>query len=118
MRFFPSIPASIATGAVAVPLFLFGSQWITAALQDYPFLLVATWLVWACLAFCAPVCFSTLDVRYGIQKQRKTGRSLWKIWSFRGYWRTFIFPAWGRMGVVFVSSAASHFILQAVGVKL
>ena len=78
MRVFPSILASIVTGAVVTPLFIAGMEFIVSAL--HPGLLLAVQLLWGIIAFFVPVVFSTMDLKYVQRRQREIGGDIFRYW--------------------------------------
>jgi hypothetical protein len=68
MRLFPSMPAAIVTGAVGMPLLIWGWKFIETTSHSQ--LLV---LVWAIVAFIIPVVLATVDLR-DVARRWRTGR--------------------------------------------
>jgi hypothetical protein len=111
MRLFPSMPAAIVTGAVGMPLLIWGWKFIETTSHSQ--LLV---LVWAIVAFIIPVVLATIDLRDVARR--------WRDASFFGpvsapasreAFRQIYFPAWTRMAAWFVSAVVSLLLLKIVG---
>jgi hypothetical protein len=111
MRVFPSIPAAIVTGAVAMPMFMWGWQVIERCLHSQ-----ALVLLWAVVAFFTPVLFSTGDMRYAVKRWREVG--FFRPLASREDFQQFYIPAWIRMGVLFISTVVAMLVLKAFGFDL
>ena len=70
MRVFPSVPAAIATGAVVLPVFIAGMQFLISAMRS-GVVLLAVQLLWGIVAFFIPVTLSTMDLKYVRQRLRE-----------------------------------------------
>jgi uncharacterized membrane protein YhaH (DUF805 family) len=68
MHLFPSMPAAIVTGAVGMPLLIWGWKFIETTSHSQ--LLV---LVWAIVAFIIPVVLATIDLRDVARRWRDAG---------------------------------------------
>ena len=111
MRVFPSIPAAIVTGAVVIPVFMWGCQVIERSLHSQ-----AIVLLWAFIAFFTPVLFSTGDMRYAVMRWQEFG--FFRPLASREDFQQFYIPAWIRMGVLIVSTIASIVVLKVFGLDL
>ena len=95
-----------------MPLFALGWRFIEATFHSQ--LLV---LLWAVVAFFAPVLLATADMRYAALRRRELGGFFRPLTSPEDF-RLFYIPAWKRMFVLFMSAATSVLVLKAVGVEL
>jgi hypothetical protein len=111
MRIFPSVPAAIVTGAVVMPAFMWGCQFIERTFHSQGLV-----LLWAIVAFLIPVLFSTGDMRYAAKRWREVG--FFRPLASREDFQRFYIPAWTRMAVWFVSTAVAMLVLKAFGVDL
>ena len=111
-RFLPSTLAAVVAGALVMPLFVLGWQFIEATFHSQ--LLV---LLWAVVAFFAPVILATADMRYAARRRRELGGFFRPLTSPEDY-RLFYIPCWKRMFVWFISAVSSALVLKAVGVEL
>ncbi len=111
MRVFPSIPAAIVTGAVVMPVFMWGWQVIEQTTHNQVLV-----LFWAVLAFFAPVLFSTGDMQYAFKRWREVG--FFRALTSREDFQRFYIPAWIRVGVLLVSSVTAMLALKALGLDL
>ncbi|MFN7141156.1 MAG: hypothetical protein ACK4UN_17645, partial [Limisphaerales bacterium] len=105
------IPAAIVTGAIVLPLCIWGTKRIE--LLPYSEALLFLWMV---IAFFLPVLLSTVDMKDCAKQWRKVG--LFRSMLKRGDLKQFYFPAWIRMGVLFISAVVASLILKAFGVNL
>ena len=113
MRIFPSSLAAGVTGAVVLPLFIWGWQFIERT--THSLVLV---LLWAVVAFFVPVAVSTMDFRYARQRRRELGVDMFHPLTSKQHFSGLYVPAWIRMGVMALAAVISFLILERVGVKL
>lgn len=111
MRVFPSIPAAIVTGAVVMPAFILGCQFI-----EQTFLSDALSLLWAVFAFFVPILVSTCDLRYIVKGWREDG--FFRIKVSREDFRQFYIPAWIRIAVLFASTGLAVIVFRSLGLDL
>ena len=114
MRVFPSMPAAIVTGAVGMPLLIWGWKFIEATSHSQLLL-----VLWAIVAFIIPVVLATIDLRDIARRWREAGffGSLSPPAS-RESFRHIYFPAWTRMAAWFVSAVVSLLLLKIIGMNL
>jgi hypothetical protein len=114
MRVFPSMPAAIVTGAVGMPLLVWGWNFIEASSHSQLLL-----LLWAIVALIIPVVLATTDLRDIARRWREAGffgpRSVPASWEA---FRYIYFPAWTRMAAWFVSAVVSLLLLKIIGMNL
>ena len=114
MRVFPSMPAAIVTGAVGVPLLIWGWQVIEA--RSHSQLLL---LLWAIVALIIPVVLATIDLRDIARRWREAGFfGPGSVPASRDAFRRIYFPAWTRMAAWFVSAVVSLLLLKIMGMNL
>jgi hypothetical protein len=114
MRLFPSMPAAIVTGAVGMPLLIWGWKFIEATSHSQ--LLV---LLWAIVAFIIPVVLATTDLRDVAKRWREAGFfGSVSPPATREVFRHIYFPAWIRMAAWFVSAVVSLLLLKITGMNL
>jgi hypothetical protein len=114
MRLFPSTPAAILTGAIGMPLLIWGWNFIETTSQSE--LLV---LVWAIVALIIPVVLATIDLRDIARRWRDAGFfASVSAPELREAFRQIYFPAWTRMAAWFVSAVVSLLLLKIAGVNL
>jgi hypothetical protein len=104
----PSIPAAIVTGAIVVPLFVWGMNFLESSFHS-------TWLMglWAILAFFVPILFSTADMKHLATQWRKGG--IWRSASSLEDFTVFVIPAWLRLFVVLASALTAFLVMEAIG---
>ena len=112
MRFFPSTPAAVATGAVVMPLFMVGWRFIESTFSSQ----VAV-ILWFVIAFVFPVLFATADLGYAVSRRRGF-LSFFRPLPSPDDFRLFYVPAWRRMLVLVISTIASVFALKTLGLEL
>ncbi len=108
------MPAAIVTGAIGMPLLIWGWNFIETTSHSQ--LLV---LVWAIVAFIIPVVLATTDLRDVARRWRDAG--LFGSVSAPGSreaFRQIYLPAWKRMAAWFVSAVVSLLLLKIAGVNL
>lgn len=111
---FPSMPAAIVTGAVGMPLLIWGWKFIETTSHSQLFV-----LVWAIVAFVIPVVLATVDLRDVARRWRDAGVfGPVSAPASRDAFRQIYFPAWTRMAAWFVSAVVSLLLLKIVGVNL
>jgi hypothetical protein len=111
MRFFPSMPAAIVTGAVGMPVLIWGWKLIEATSHSQ--LLV---MVWTIVAFIVPVLPATIDLWDIARRWRDAGFfGPVSAPASREAFRQIYFPAWTRMAAWFVSAVVSLLLLKIVG---
>src|SRR4030095_9257056 len=114
MRLFPSMPAAIVTGAVGMPLLIWGWKFIETT--SHSELLV---LVWAIVALIIPVVLATIDLRDVARRWRDAGFfGSVPAPKPREAFRHIYFPAWVRMAAWFVSAVVSLLLLKITGMNL
>ena len=114
MRVFPSMPAAIVTGAVGMPLLIWGWKFIEATSHSQ--LLV---LLWAIVALIIPVVLATTDLRDVAKRWREAGFfGSVSAPASRDASRHIYFPAWARMAAWFVSAVVSLLLLKITGLNL
>ena len=114
MRFFPSMSAAIVTGAVGMPLLIWGWKFIEASSHSQLLL-----LLWAIVAFIVPVVLATTDLRDVARRWREAGFfGSVSAPESRDAFRQIYFPAWTRMGAWFVSAVLSLLLLKIAGINL
>jgi hypothetical protein len=111
-RFLPSTLAAVVTGALVMPLFVIGWEFIETTFHS-PLLV----LLWAVIAFFVPVLLATADMRHVARRRRELGGFFRPLTSPEDF-RLFYVPAWKRMFVLFISAVSSALVLKAVGVEL
>ena len=117
MRVFPSILASIVTGAVVMPLFIAGMEFLVSALHP-GILLLAVQLFWGIIAFLVPVAFSTMDLKYVRQRQRDIGGDIFTVLASREDFSELYVPTSIRMGLLVVSLLVALTTLERLGVHI
>lgn len=117
MRIFPSILASVVTGAVVLPLCIAGMRFLASALQP-GMLLLSCQILWGTLSFFIPVIVSTMDMRRVRQRQREVNGGIFTVLATRQDFSEFYVPAWLRMGVLFFSAVVSVLILERLGLHI
>jgi hypothetical protein len=114
MRVFPSMPAAIVTGAVGMPLLIWGWKFIEASSHSQLLL-----LLWAIVAFIIPVVLATTDLRDVARRWREAGfLGSVSVPASREAFRHIYFPAWTRMAAWFVSAVVSLLLLKITGMNL
>ncbi len=111
MRILPSIPAAVVAGAVVMPLFMVGMNYLEER-QASPVLII----LWFVVGFFVPLAFSTADMSHVIAHWRQEG--FYRPMASEHDFRLFYYPAWTRMAVWFASCVVSVFSLKALGVAL
>jgi hypothetical protein len=111
MRVFPSMPAAIVTGAVGMPLLIWGWKFIEATSHSQLLL-----LLWAIVAFIIPVVLVTTDLRDVAKRWREAGSV--SPPASREVFRHIYFPAWTRMAAWFISAVVSLLLLKITGMNL
>jgi hypothetical protein len=117
MRIFPSISASVVTGAVVLPLCITGINFLASALQP-GILLLASQILWGTLTLFIPVAVATMDMRRVRDRQRQLGGDIFTPLAGRQDFREIYVPAWLRMGALFFSALVSLLILQRLGLHI
>ena len=117
MRVFPSIPASIVTGAIVIPLCVAGMYFITATLPP-GVLRFGIQLLLATVAFFAPILFSTMGLKHIRSRQRELGGDIFTPPMSRRDFAEIYVPAWIRIGALLLSALFSMLILEKCGVTL
>ena len=107
----PSIPAAIAAGAVAMPIFALGWRYINAG-HLHPLAQPA----WGLIGFVLPIMLATVDFRYLARTSETFGDYLKPRYSAEDFRELYI-PAWLRMTVCFLSAVISMGILRLFGVE-
>jgi hypothetical protein len=114
MRVFPSMPAAIVTGAVGMPLLIWGWEFIEASSHSQLLL-----LLWAIVALIIPVLLATTDLRDIAKRWREAGFfASGSVPGSREAFRNIYFPAWTRMVAWFVSAVVSLSLLKIIGMNL
>src|SRR5262245_13873603 len=113
MRVFPSMPAAIVTGAVGMPLLIWGWKFIEAISHSQLLL-----LLWAIVVLIIPVLLATTDLRDIGRRLRESGffRSR-SVPASHETCRHIYFPAWTRMAAWFVSAVVSLLLLKIIGMN-
>ncbi len=108
------MPAAILCGLLLTPLMIAGWSFIEQRTHSQ-------WLLvlWAVVAFFAPVYFSTVDREYMARRRREKGflASFIRPATVEAFRESYI-PTWLRMGVWFASSVFSVGALKLLGVPL
>jgi hypothetical protein len=117
MRIFPSLLASVVTGAMVLPLCIAGMQFLASALQPGMLLLFCQ-ILWVTLTFFIPVAASTMDMRRVRERQRELRGDIFTPLASRQDFREILVPAWLRMGALFFSALVSLLILQRLGLHI
>jgi hypothetical protein len=114
MRVFPSMPAAIVTGAVGMPLLIWGWKFIETSSHSQLLL-----LLWAIVALIIPVVLATTDLRDIATRWREAGSfGPGSVPASRDAFRHIYFPAWTRMAAWFVSAVVSLLLLRIIGMNL
>ena len=111
----PSIPAAIVTGALGMPLFVWGCRFIETTFHSQGLL-----FLWSVVGFLAPVMWSTGGMRYFVKRWREPGgvfRVFRPLVSYEEF-RLFVLPAWIRIFALFLAAAISILLLKSIGVEL
>lgn len=111
-RFFPSARAAVVVGAMGMPLFVLGWQFIASTFQSQ-----ALVLLWAVFAFFAPVLLATVDIKYAFRRFQENGSFFRPLISAEDF-RLLHLPGGKRIAVWYVSTIISILILKAVGLEL
>lgn len=113
MRIFPSSLVAAVTGAVVLPVFIWGWHFIERTTQSQVLV-----VVWGVVALCVPVATATMDFKSIRQRQRELGVDLFRPLASKQDFAELYVPAWIRMGVMAFAALVSFLILEWVGVKI
>ena len=106
--------AAIVTGAVGMPLLIWGWKFLEASSRSQLLL-----LLWAIVALIIPVVLATTDLRDIARRWREAGVfGSGSVLASREAFRHIYFPVWTRMAAWFLSAVVSLLLLKIMGLTL
>jgi hypothetical protein len=104
---FPSYPSAILCGAIGIPLFMWGIQYIELKNISQSYL-----IMWSFFGFLVPMFFSTIDVGYFIKIYKRDASLFRSCITTKDYDR-FLIPSAKRILIYLLSGVTS-----VLGVKM